>query len=167
MALLGPTNLDWVASLFGLARAGYTILTLSPRLSYEAIVKLMKETGCISLIYYTSAQLSPVVDQVKAAMSVKVVQMMQRKEYDRARDRSPSYIRKVDIASEKERYAVILHSSGSTGLPKPIYVRHKKFPEPINIGPGERDFVTLPLSVISQILFCSKCTLTHDVSQIP
>ena len=142
-------------------------MMLSPRLSYEAIVKLMKETGCISLVYHTSAQLSPVVDQVKAAMSVKVIPMMQRKEYDRVQDASPSYVREVDVESEKERYAVILHSSGSTGLPKPIFVKHKKFPEPINIGPGERDFVTLPLSVTLQVLFRPLCSLTYGEIQVP
>ena len=142
-------------------------MMLSPRLSYEAIVKLMKETGCISLVYHTSAQLSPVVDQVKAAMSVKVIPMMQRKEYDRVQDASPSYVREVDVESEKERYAVILHSSGSTGLPKPIFVKHKKFPEPINIGPGERDFVTLPLSVTLHALFRPLCSLTYGEIQVP
>lgn len=147
IALLGPTDLDWVASLFGLARAGYTILALSPRLSYEAIIKLMQETGCQSLIYRSSAQLSPVVDQVKAAMTVRAIPIISQETYDRARDSTPAFIREMDVTSEEQRCAVILHSSGSTGLPKPIYVPHRKIGEPCNIGPGDRDFVTLPLSV--------------------
>lgn len=122
-------------------------MALSPRLSDQAIVKLMQETDCLSLIYYPSAQLSPVVDQVKAAMAVRVLPIMSREKYDKAHDRSPAFVREYDIATEEQRYAIILHSSGSTGLPKPIYVKQKKIPEPINIGPGDRDFVTLPLSV--------------------
>jgi len=130
-------------------------LALSPRLSYQAIVKLMQETGCQSLVYFTSAQLSPVVDQVKAAMSVKVVPMISREQYDRSEDRSPSFVREVEMTSEEQRCAVILHSSGSTGLPKPIYVTHKKFAEPCNIGPGDRDFVTLPLLVTPELNLCT------------
>ena len=109
----------------------------------------MKETVCTSLVYYSSAQLSPVVDQVKAAMAVKVLPIMSRQDYDRAQDGASAFVREYEISSEEQRYAIILHSSGSTGLPKPIYVKHKKIPEPIDIGPGERDFVTLPLSVCS------------------
>ncbi|KAL6720006.1 hypothetical protein ACLMJK_001927 [Lecanora helva] len=145
VALLGPTNLDWVASLFGLSRAGYTVLCLSPRLSDQAVIKLMQETECLSLVYYPSAQLSPVVDQVKAKFEVRVLPILSRQGYDKAHDRCAAFVREYDLTVEEERFAIILHSSGSTGLPKPIYVKQKKIPEPIDIGPGDRDFVTLPL----------------------
>ena len=107
----------------------------------------MQETECISLVYYPSAQLSPVVDQVKAAMAIKVLPIMSREHYDRPHDVSAAFVREYDVSLEEQRYAFILHSSGSTGLPKPIYVKQKKIPEPVDLGPGERDFVTLPLSV--------------------
>jgi len=53
-ALLGHTDLDWIVSVFGLQRAGYAVLTLSPRLSAQAIINLMEKTHCETLIYRDS-----------------------------------------------------------------------------------------------------------------
>lgn len=151
VALLGPTNLDWVASLFGLSRAGYTVLTLSPRLSSQAIVKLMNETCCESLIYHESAQLAATVNLVKAAMSGQTLSILPRSGYDRPGSTEAPFRRIVDIAEERKRYATIAHSSGSTGLPKPIGITHARHTQPYSIGPGNRDFMTLPLSVLGAI----------------
>ena len=60
-------------------------------------MNLMQETGCESLIYYSSAQLSPVVDQVKAAVFVKIIPILSRQDYDRAEDRSSPFVRKVEL----------------------------------------------------------------------
>ncbi|KAL8940475.1 MAG: hypothetical protein Q9216_002804 [Gyalolechia sp. 2 TL-2023] len=107
VALLGPTNLDWVVSTFALSRAGYTILTLSPRLSYEAMVKLMQETECQSLVYFPSAQLRPVVNQVASAMAAAMIPMLSRYEYDLGGLTVCPFIRKFDVTEEKQRYAAI------------------------------------------------------------
>lgn len=168
-ALLGPTNLDWVVSVFGLSRAGFTILTISPRLSYQAMAKLIEETECKSLIYIPSAQLLPVVDQVKAATTVRTIATISRSEYDRVESSCPMFVREVDVMEEKKRCAAIVHSSGSTGLPKPIYFTHARYTIPYEIGPGDRDFVTLPLSVFSSpdCLHCQIRAMTDDGTQIP
>ncbi|KAL9607296.1 MAG: hypothetical protein Q9167_007777 [Letrouitia subvulpina] len=145
VGLVGPTNLDWVISTFGLSRMGCTIVILSPRLSHQAIVKLMKETRCECLIYYKSAPLLLVVDQVKASMSIMTIAMISREEYDGINDRSQAFSRSYKILEEKSRIACILHSSGSTGMPKPIYLPHSDFTKVYEIGPGDRDLMTLPL----------------------
>lgn len=154
IALLGPTNIDWVISTFGLSRAGYTILALSPRLSYQAVVNLMQETKCTVLIFYPSAQLSPLVDQAKAAVpSIRVMPMIERNRYDCdngsrivQKNGNGMFIREIpDMEAERKKPAAILHSSGSTGLPKPIYLSHESFTVHYDLGPGERDFITLPL----------------------
>ena len=99
---------------------GCTIVILSPRLSYQVIVKLLRETGCECLVYFNSAPLLPVIDQVKASNTVKTLAMMQRGEYDRVDGSSLVFSKDVNPQVEKKRYACILHSSGSTGLPKPL-----------------------------------------------
>ena len=169
VALLGPTILDWVVSVFGLSRAGYTILTLSPRLSYQAMVKLMQETECSTLIYIPSAQLPPVVDQVKAAMSLKTMPTIARSEYDRADDCYPIFVRDVYVMEEKKRTAAIVHSSASTGLPKPIYISHTRCTIPYTISPRDRDFVTLPLSIHSPLfaLYYHPRAVIYGGIQIP
>ena len=85
------------------------------------------------------------MDQVKAAMGVTTVPMMLRRDYDVESDSTPAFEREVNVEEEKQRYAAIVHSSGSTGLPKPIYCRHTRFTTPYAIGSGERDLFTLPL----------------------
>lgn len=152
VALLGPTNLDWVSSLFGLSRAGYTILALSPRLSSQAIVKLMEETYCESLIYHPSAQLVSTVNQVKAVTSAQTLSILPRSGYDRPGSIEVPFHRNVNLAEERKRYAIIVHSSGSTGLPKPTGFTHARYTQPYPIGPGKRDFMTLPLSVFGSNL---------------
>ena len=73
--------------------------------------------------------------------------MMPRREYDVVGGGSPMFLREVDLEKEKKRFAAIVHSSGSTGLPKPIYCMHTRFITPYAIGPGDRELFTVPLSV--------------------
>ena len=145
VALLGPTNLDWIVSAFGLSRCGFTVLALSPRLSYQAMVNLMQETDCHCLVYYASPQLRPVVDQVQLALHVTLLAMMPRSDYGVPKDDLRPFVREFDVLEEKERYAAIVHSSGSTGLPTPIYYKHTRFTHHYQVGAGDRHLYTLPL----------------------
>ncbi|MCJ1381650.1 hypothetical protein MMC17_004761 [Xylographa soralifera] len=145
VALLGPTNLDWVVSLFGLSRAGYTVLTLSPRLSAQAIVKLMQETHCECLIYYELPQLLAVLREIASLMSLQTYPVLSRHDYDKPEDSAPPFERDINVAEERGRPATIVHSSGSTGLPKPIEFAHARHTMASPFGPGDRDFMTLPL----------------------
>ena len=142
---LGPTNLDWVISVFGLSRAGYTILTLSPRLSASAIVKLMRETHCECLVYDDLPQLEAVIKEVVPLTSSQILPILSRNDYDKPGNPPLPFERDIDVAEETKRAATISHSSGSTGLPKPIEVVHARYTIPYAIGPGDRDLVTLPL----------------------
>lgn len=139
--------MDWVVSVFGLSRAGYTALTLSPRLSASAIVKLMKETRCECLIYDELPQLSVVIKEVVSLTSSQVLPILSRNDYDKPGNSPLPFERDIDMAEERKRVATIVHSSGSTGLPKSIEVVHARYTIPYAIGPGDRDLVTLPLWV--------------------
>ena len=161
VALLGPTSLDWVVSVFGLSRAGYTVLTLSPRLSAPAIVKLMQETHCECLIYQESPQLLAVVKEAMSLMSLQTLPILSRHLYD---VEGPRFERDINIVEERKRTAIIVHSSGSTGLPKPIEIVHARFTTEYPIGPGDRDFLTLPLCVPFPSISRIDSTI---VSQIP
>ena len=136
-----------MVSVFGLSRAGYTVLTLSPRLSASAIVKLMQETRCECLIYDELPQLLVVIKEVVSLASSQTLPILSRDDYDKPGNPPLPFEREVDVAEEKKRAATIVHSSGSTGLPKPIEVVHARYTIPYAIGPGDRDLVTLPLWV--------------------
>ncbi|KAL8734217.1 MAG: hypothetical protein Q9166_001703 [cf. Caloplaca sp. 2 TL-2023] len=148
VALLGPTNLEWFATLFGLLRAGLAVVTLSARISAQAIVNLMSEAQCDTIIHADTSHLLRVVDQVKDQGSFETVPILPRIGFDRPLTSDPPIIRDIDKAKEAERLIIIMHSSGSTGLPKPIYTNHNRYVQSINpVNPGTRDFMTLPITI--------------------
>ncbi|KAL8958002.1 MAG: hypothetical protein Q9193_004858, partial [Seirophora villosa] len=145
VALLGPTNIQWIATFYGLLRAGFVVLTLSPRISSQAVANLMSETHCASIVCADSPQILRTIDQVKDHISVQAVPLLRRAWFDRPPTDGPPLTRDIDKAKEAERTVVIMHSSGSTGLPKPIYVNHKWHTQPDQASVGTKDFTTLPL----------------------
>ena len=117
VALLGLTDLDWIVSVFGLQRAGYAVLTLSPRLSLQVIANLMEKASCEAVIYRDSPQLTTVVNSLKDGNSMHTLSMMYRQDYDKPGCRQAPFVRDIDRDPERERIVLIQHSSGSAGLP--------------------------------------------------
>lgn len=143
--MIGHSNLDWVVSVFGLVRAGYAVLTLSPRLSLPAILKLLTETRCQCLLYGNLPNLAPLIDQIGPLHSIQTRPILSRVGYDRLDDDEDLFARAVNREEEREKVVIIMHSSGSTGLPKPIYTKHHRYTLPSLPGPGTKDMITLPL----------------------
>ena len=115
----------------------------------------MKETDCECLIYHESAQLISTVNQVQSEISVQTFPILTRPGYDVPEDTNRPFLRDIDVAKEKRRYATIVHSSGSTGLPKSIGITHDRYTMQYPIGQGNRDFITLPLSVPRSVYLSS------------
>lgn len=107
----------------------------------------MEKTHCETLIYRDSLQLTKSANSLKDEKSIQILAMMSRKDYDTPDTTEPRFVRDVDRNVERERVALIQHSSGSTGIPKPIFSKHFRFTTPYPIGPGNREVMTLPLSV--------------------
>lgn len=145
--MLGPTNIEWVANMFGLLRAGFAVVTLSPRISVQAIVKLMSETQCETVVHADSPQFLRTIKQVKDQAHVQAATMLRRADYDKPPANEPAICRDIVKAEEAERSVVIMHSSGSTGLPKPIYTSHRRYTgfRTPPTARRTREFMTLPL----------------------
>ncbi|KAL8707032.1 MAG: hypothetical protein Q9225_007868, partial [Loekoesia sp. 1 TL-2023] len=141
----GPTNVEWLTTVFGLLRAGFAVVTLSPRISSQAVAKLMSETHCETVICADSFQLLRTIDRVKEELDVQMIPILRRTWFDRPSTGGPPLTRDIDKAKEAERMILIMHSSGSTSLPKPIYTNHKRYTQYNQISPGEKEFMTLPL----------------------
>ena len=148
VGILGTTDIDWVITLFALSRAGNTVLILSPRLSAEAITKLTQETQCHHIIYRDSSTLSGIVKEVEdLSRDMKTHPMLTRELYD-----DPSQVvapftgRVQDVSAESNKTCLIMHSAGSTGLPKAMGVTHSRFTTLCPLGDGNEDLMTLPLS---------------------
>ena len=124
MALLAASDLDYLVALFALGRLGLTPLLLSTRLSPEAIVSLLEQTGCDEIVH--SAPHREKVDAINALRPVSPVEAAPLCTDYRT---GPVDEIRIDLDPEFETNTAcnILHSSGSTGFPKPIRNIHKNY----------------------------------------
>jgi thioester reductase-like protein len=139
VALLAPSDLDYLVALFALGRLGFTPLLLSTKLSPEAIGSLLEKTNCNDLVYSAEGQAK--VDAVAAHRPLKTARLFA--------DYQSGPVLEIDLGLdldfETSTSCNILHSSGSTGFPKPIRNIHKNYLHNASINFGLRGFITLPL----------------------
>ena len=105
----------------------------------------MQETHCECLIHHESPQLSVVIQEAASLMPVQTMPLLSRHDYGTFDAPTLPFDRQVNTDKERRRPAIIVHSSGSTGLPKPVEVGHARYTIAYAIGDGDRDFMTLPL----------------------
>ncbi|CAK7236690.1 putative NRPS-like protein biosynthetic cluster [Sporothrix eucalyptigena] len=174
IALLAPSNVDYVVSTFALSRLGFAVLFLSNRLATDAIVNLLKKTDCTKMIVssqYASAAVEAAATAAAAASTtnsdgqeprqVSVFGLVDFEQYAQPMTAAgasataaenqalveaawPSFST-TSSASLASRIAFIIHSSGSTGLPKPIFQTHAACLANYESGIPYRAFITLPL----------------------
>jgi thioester reductase-like protein len=142
VALLAASDLDYLVALFALGRLGLTPLLLSTRLSPEAIVSLLEQTGCDEIVH--SAPHREKVDAINALRPVSPVEAAPLCTDYRT---GPVDEIRIDLDPEFETNTAcnILHSSGSTGFPKPIRNIHKNYIYNASFNLGMKGFITLPL----------------------
>lgn len=107
----------------------------------------MKETGAIAIIPGRTTQIASLVSQTQQSFSkpVEVIKQILREDFDKPASEKPRFRREsTDRELEKHWCLAILHSSGSTGLPKPIYLPHKRFMMHIPPPKGKIEFTTFP-----------------------
>ncbi|KEQ72216.1 acetyl-CoA synthetase-like protein [Aureobasidium namibiae CBS 147.97] len=141
IGMLCISGLDMVVTLLGLLRLGYGVLLLSTRLPASAYVKLMSMVGCSTLI--STGAFRPVLDDVQAESPITLLSLLQRSDYIGVK--ASAFKRQYNTAKETNKIAVIIHSSGSTGFPKPIYLRHAQCLATFTQNFGMRAFLASPL----------------------
>ena len=145
IALLAPTTLAYLITVFALARLGYTILCLSPRLAPTACAKLMEETRSFTVIPGRASQVSTLVTQTNDLHPVETIVMVDREDFDLPPSPEPRFQREsIDREVEKHWTFLINHSSGSTGLPKPVYMPHKRLLMKVPVPRSQVEFNTFP-----------------------
>lgn len=135
-----------MVNVFALIRLGYTVFLLSPRLAQSAVKELLTSMQQGRYVLFYATEHSPI--QPDAARDLELHQIIRRDEYDGLHHReSPDFHReRIDNTKEHHRRCLILHSSGSTGLPKPIDYNHQKL---VGVNVYAQDataFVTMPFS---------------------
>lgn len=143
VALLGPSNLDYVITFLALSRMGFAVLFLSTRLPTEAYVSLLQKTACTKIV--ASPRFAATVASIQAVPHpISSFPQLSGDVYTR-RPSSARFARQTELVDEENCISFIVHSSGSTGLPKPIFQTHRACLSNYALGSGMRAFVTLPL----------------------
>lgn len=144
VALLGPSNLDFIVSLFALSRLGRTVLCLSLRIAPVAIIKLVKQTGCDTILHGHTQAITSSIEAVDRDYGITGLPIPARALYDGPRQ-GPRFYRVFDRRTENHRPALIMHSSGSTGLPTPVTLSHKALLTHAVQGADVDNFGVMPL----------------------
>ncbi|KAI1462010.1 L-aminoadipate-semialdehyde dehydrogenase [Annulohypoxylon moriforme] len=174
VAIIGVSNLDYIISILALTRIGFGILFLSTRLSVQAYTALLEKTKCHNIA--TAPNYTATASNIAAGYEVSQFSILTGDIYGKVDSTRPRFQRPVKIEDEAQKVAFILHSSGSTGLPKPIYQTHRSCLTNYSVGSGMRAFITLPLFhnhglctlfrgitySVTTALFDASLPMTHD-----
>ncbi|KAK4542196.1 hypothetical protein LTR36_007043 [Oleoguttula mirabilis] len=120
VALLATSSLETIITTFALSRLGWAVLFLSTRLTAPAYARLMGMADCSTII--TSEAFQATAKEINDERPCKMVPLLCREDY-RNRQALP-FTRDCDPVKESRKLAWIVHSSGSTGFPKPIFLTH-------------------------------------------
>lgn len=144
VGLLGVSDFEYLITLLAVSRLGHTVLLLSTRIAEDAYVSLLEATKASFLITHPSFQaMGENVSKRTGATQVPVV--------------APAYVTSPEVTSahlpvahlhgptENKHITWVIHSSGSTGHPKPIYQTHSGALKNYANNFGLRGFITLPL----------------------
>lgn len=146
IGLLGPSNLEYLITMLALSKLGHSVLFLSTRISIEAYVSLVEKTHSRYLLIQKS--FGKVGDELQRRVPGLIVREMPGSRiYSqpvRGED-DTNMTPHLDPSQESSHVAWIIHSSGSTGLPKPIFQTHKAAIKNYAGHMNMSGFVTLPL----------------------
>lgn len=143
IGLLGPSNFEYIITMFALSRLGYTVLILSSRLPTHSYEALLEETQCTTLVI--SSDSTPAVDQIRQKRRIESLSFISNDEFEMGRPIGRKRSAERRESSLKHNTAFIMHSSGSTGLPKCIYLTHAACLHNFSMGHPLECFLTLPL----------------------
>ncbi|KAM0327071.1 hypothetical protein ACHAQA_006196 [Verticillium albo-atrum] len=146
VAVIGPSNFEYLITMLALTKLGHTTLFLSTRISQEAVENLITTTGAQVLVadprYTSTAETAQ-----QSIPGLKILDIVNRSAFDfeievHADTRLDAHL---DPAIETDNRVYVIHSSGSTGLPKPIYQTHRSAVANYAWSMEMKAFITLPL----------------------
>ncbi|KAL4810893.1 hypothetical protein BDV18DRAFT_149974 [Aspergillus unguis] len=147
VALLGPSDLNYLVLLLAVTKLGHAGLLLSTRISVEAHVSLIERTNAQHIFVHES--LKDTAGKVHERVPTLQVHDIPKEEtYDYAIPSEPintNLVSHLDPQTETTHLAWIIHSSGSTGLPKPIFQTQRAAVKNYAGNMNMRGFITLPL----------------------
>ncbi|KAJ5240865.1 uncharacterized protein N7469_002456 [Penicillium citrinum] len=144
VGLLGPSDFEYLITLLAVSRLGHTVLFLSTRIAEDAYVSLVEATEATFLITYPSFEsMGQNISRRTNIAQVAVVSPA---------DANVPAVQAAHLPAsgrhgptENKHITWVIHSSGSTGHPKPIYQTHSGALKNYANNFGLKGFITLPL----------------------
>jgi acyl-CoA synthetase (AMP-forming)/AMP-acid ligase II len=122
---------------------GFGVLLLSTRLATDAYVSLLEKTKCHNILGTSTTK--EAIAAIQAVRQCNYYPIPDKPTYDLKSPSGPAFRKAASGPAVSNRIALIIHSSGSTGLPKPIFQTHRACLSNYSNGSGYRAFLTLPL----------------------
>ncbi|EOA83950.1 uncharacterized protein SETTUDRAFT_138651 [Exserohilum turcica Et28A] len=122
LVYMGPNDIRYAVFCLGSVVAGYKMLFPSPRYGAEALVKLLETVGATALL--TSESPYPVQAEILERKSLQTHSVPSVEELF-SRDEVERYPFSKTFAEHKHEPLICLHTSGTTGFPKPILWTHE------------------------------------------
>lgn len=151
IAVLTSTAIDETLLEIALAKIGLTSLLLSVNNSVAAVAHLVKQTKSSHLLYGTKFEKTANEVQELLAKEGVQVEIVAEKRFPLwgksgvRESKIPAYPARLTPEQESRRTCVILHSSGSTGFPKPVYITHYGLLANAALSLPKTGFSALPL----------------------
>ncbi|PTB61870.1 acetyl-CoA synthetase-like protein [Trichoderma citrinoviride] len=146
VALLGLSNFEYLITLLALTKLGHTVLLLSTRITVEAVESLVNATSAATIIA-DMRHLKTAKKVQQLVPSLQLLDIVDRGVFDYPIEAhgDTQLSSHFDPEVETHNIAFIIHSSGSTGHPKPIYQPHKSCLANCAVSMKMKAFITLPL----------------------
>jgi acyl-coenzyme A synthetase/AMP-(fatty) acid ligase len=153
VALLGPSDLNYLVTMLALSKLGHTGLLLSTRISLEAYASLLEKTASRHIVIHESFRDTACDLQKRIINGLEIDEIPTQEVYDYPieddddddDDVDTIIAPSLDPSEEANHIAWIIHSSGSTGLPKPIFQTQRAAVKNYATNMNMRGFITLPL----------------------
>jgi acyl-CoA synthetase (AMP-forming)/AMP-acid ligase II len=152
VALLGASNLDYLVSVYALSKLGLTILFMSTRISDAAYKHLLQKTNCSDIIIQPAFEKTMNRVRDDYPLPLNVIKMVDSSIYNPSGAQNipaenTGFDHGFDHSLETEKPLWIIHSSGSTGLPKPVASTHRAALSTARLLSATtlNAFITLPL----------------------
>lgn len=135
-----------IITFFALSRLGFTVMMLSTRLSAVACDFLLNAASCDTVLYGQSRSVRTIMGELLRLRPVACRPIVQRSSLDEAEKSSSVFVFNHAQRPENQidKPGIILHSSGSTGLPKPLFVSQGSIAKSFTRGNELSTFNPLP-----------------------
>ncbi|KAI5479365.1 L-aminoadipate-semialdehyde dehydrogenase [Pseudohyphozyma bogoriensis] len=149
ISYLAPSSFEYAVNEMAMAKMGHCVMFLSVNNSVPALAHLIKTAKSNHLVYHPSlkanAEAAAAAVKEELGIDIVVAQQPSPEEWNTTKIGEPPFSRSRTTEEEVDEPAFIVHSSGSTGFPKPIFITHRASCHNFSCNFNVVGFTTLPL----------------------